>query len=73
MAKRQTSNSIPRLHNLRRKIAEEIFFLVYTKEDKNFRKAKIEEIESWIAEMGYLGNETPSELAREWQENTKQV
>lgn len=64
-------NEIPRLHNVRRKIAEEIFHLVYSKKDKNFRKTKIEEIDLWMAEMGFLGNETPTELAREWQELTK--
>lgn len=67
------SNTMPKLHNFRREIAEEIYRLVYTKEDKSIRKAKIEEIENWMAEMGYLGNETPAELAREWQENTNQT
>lgn len=64
-------NETPKLRNVRRMIAEEIFHLVYSKEDKNFRQAKIEAIDHWLAEMGFLGNETPTELAREWQEFTK--
>ena len=61
----------PKLRNVRRKIAEEIFHLVYSKEDKYYRQEKIEEIDRWMAEMGYLGNETPTELAREWKEFSK--
>jgi len=61
-------DNIPRIHALQRKTAEEIFYLVYKSTDKNFKKGKIEAIEHWLAEMGFLGNEYPTELAKDWQE-----
>ena len=54
-------------HTIRHKMAEEIYFLCYTKEDKNYRKAKTREIDDWLADGNFFGVESPAELAREWQ------
>jgi len=69
MTRKNASNARPKIHNIRRLISEEIYHLVYSKDDKDIRKEKIEEIEQWLSEMGFLGNETPIELAREWREH----
>ncbi len=60
--------SIPKMHTIRRQMAEEVAYLLYASGDKGFKKEKTREIEDWLADGNFFGDETPAELAREWQE-----
>ena len=71
MAKQNKVSSLPKMHTLRRGIAEEVYHLVYSGQDKNFRKTKTREIEEWLAQQDFLVNESPLELAKEWQERNR--
>ncbi|BBB48895.1 hypothetical protein [Pelolinea submarina] len=68
MTKNRSLNHIPKTHTIKKNTAEEIFNLVYPGSDKEFKKTKVKEIENWLAEGYFFGNENPVELAREWQE-----
>ena len=68
MTKNRSLNHIPKTHTIRKNAAEEIFNLVYPGSDKDFKRTKVKEIENWLAEGYFFGNENPVELAREWQE-----
>lgn len=66
MAKNRSLNHIPKTHTIQKKAAEEICNIVYSGSDKEFKRAKIREIERWLSEGNFFGNENPAELAREW-------
>jgi len=68
MAKSRSLNHIPKIHTIRGKAAEEIYHLVYSGKDRDFKNARLREIESWLAEGSFLGNENPLELAAAWRE-----
>ena len=62
---------MPKFHTIRRKMAEEVAYLLYTSADKDYKKIKANQIEDWLADGNFFGDETPAELAREWQEYSK--
>jgi hypothetical protein len=66
MTKNKALDSIPKMHTLRREIAEAVCHLVYSGNDKEFRKVKTREIDVWLADGNFFGNESPAELAEEW-------
>ena len=66
-----SNKSMPKFHTIRRKMAEEVTYILYTAEDKDFKKAKAKEIEDWLADGNFFGDETLDELAREWQEYSR--
>ena len=68
MTKNRSLNQIPKTHTIKKNAAEEIFHIVYPGSDKEFRKFKTREIEKWLEEGFFFGNESPAELAKEWQE-----
>lgn len=68
MTKNKALNHIPKTHTIQKNAAEEIFNLVYPGSDKEFKKFKTREIEKWLAEGSFFGNENLAELARGWQE-----
>lgn len=68
MTKNKAIDSIPKLHTLRREIAEAVCHLVYSGMDKEFRKNKTREIDDWLAEGNFFVGQTPAELAEEWLE-----
>ena len=62
----------PKMRILRRKMAEEVAYLLYAGDDKDLRKTRADEIEYWMSDGNFFGDETPVELAREWQEFTRE-
>ena len=68
MTKNKALDNIPKMHTLRREIAEAVCHLVYSGNDKEFRKTKTREIDDWLADGNFFGSETPAELAEEWLE-----
>ena len=68
MTKNRSLNHIPKTHTIKKKAAEEICNIVYPGSDKEFKKARMREIEKWLNEGYFFGNENPAELAKEWQE-----
>lgn len=68
MTKNRSLNHIPKTHTIKKKAAEEIFHIVYPGSDKEYRRTKTREIEKWLEEGYFFGNENPAELAKEWQE-----
>jgi len=68
MTKNRSLNHIPKTHTIKKNAAEEIFHIVYPGSDKEFKKSKTREIENWLEEGYFFGNENPAELAKEWQE-----
>ncbi len=68
MSRSKAINDIPKMHTLWRRTAEEIAHLVYPGNDRDLRKTKTREIEAWLADGNFFGDETPAELAGEWQE-----
>jgi len=67
MAKSRSLSHLPKTHTIRKKAAEEICSIVYPGSDKEIKRARTREIERWLAEGYFFGNENPAELAREWQ------
>ncbi len=65
--KKAGGKRLNKTHTVRHKMAEEIYYLCYTREDNNYRKAKTREIDEWLADGNFFGVESPAELAREWQ------
>ena len=68
MTKNKALDSIPKMHTLRREMAEAVCHLVYSGNDKEFRKIKTRKIDEWLADGNFFGGETPAELAEEWLE-----
>ena len=68
MTKNKALNHIPKMHSLRREIAEAVCHLVYSGSEKEYRKTKTREIDAWLADGNFFGDETPAELAGEWLE-----
>jgi hypothetical protein len=68
MTKNRSLNHIPKTHTIKKKAAEEICNIVYSGSDKEFKRTKTREIERWLAEGYFFGNEDPAELAKEWKE-----
>jgi len=68
MTKNRSLNHIPKTHTIKKNAAEKIFHIVYPASDKEFKKSKTREIENWLEEGYFFGNENPAELAKEWQE-----
>jgi len=68
MTKNRSLNHIPKTHIIKKKAADEICNIVYPGSDKEFKKARTREIEQWLIEGYFFGNENPAELAKEWQE-----
>jgi hypothetical protein len=52
-------------------MAEEVAYLLCTGDDKDLRKTRADEIEYWLSDGNFFGDETPPELAQEWQEYTR--
>ncbi len=71
MTKNKSLNHIPKSHTITKNAAEEIFHIVYPGSDKDFKKNKTREIEQWLVEGSFFGNENPAELAKAWQEYCK--
>ena len=71
MAKSGSLNKIPKIHTIRKSIANEIYHIVFSGKDRNFKKDTIKEIESWLAQGGFSYDETPADLAKEWQESVR--
>jgi len=67
MTKNRSLNHFPKKHTIQKKAAEQICNICYPGSDKEFKKTKTREIEHWLAEGYFFGNENPAELAREWQ------
>ena len=67
MTKNRALNNIPKSHTIKKKAAEEICSILYSGRDKKFKRSKTSEIERWLADGYFFGNENPVELAREWQ------
>ncbi len=68
MTKNRSLNHIPKTHTIKKKAAEEICNIVYPGCDREFKKARLREIENWLMEGYFFGNENPAELAKEWQD-----
>ena len=68
MTKNRSLNHIPKTHTIKKKAAEEICNIVYPGSDKEFKKARTREIENWLIEGYFFGNENLAELAKEWKE-----
>jgi len=68
MTKNKELDGIPKMHTLRREMAEAVCHLVYSGNDKEFRKSKTLEIDVWLADGNYFVGQTPTELAEEWLE-----
>lgn len=49
-------------------MAEAIYYLVYIGDDKVFYQNKTREIEDWLIDGSFTGEETAEYLAAEWQE-----
>jgi len=71
MAKNNKVSSLPKMHTLRRAIAEQVYHLVYSGQEQAAKNQKIREIEDWLAGQDFLISESPLELAREWQEYSR--
>jgi hypothetical protein len=69
MTKNRSLDHIPKTHTIKKNAAEEIFNLVYTGSDKDFKKTRIKEIENWLAEGYFFGNE----IRWSWQENGRSI
>lgn len=54
-------------------MAEAIYYLVYVGDDKEFRQNKTREIEDWLIDGSFTGEETAEYLAAEWHEYDSQV
>lgn len=67
MAKNRSLNHIPKTHTIKKKAADAICNIVYPGSDKAFKLAKTREIEHWLSEGNFFGNENPAELAQAWQ------
>ena len=65
--KKAGGKRLNKTHTVRHKMAEEIYYLCYTRDDNNYRKAKTREIDEWLADGNFFGVESPAELAGEWQ------
>jgi len=68
MTKNKALDSIPKMHTLRREMAEAVCHIVYSGNDKEFRKVKTREIDEWLADGNFFVGQTPAELAEEWLE-----
>jgi hypothetical protein len=68
MTKNRSLDAIPKTHTIKKKAAEKIFNIVYPGSDKEFKRIKTREIEKWLEEGSFFGNENPVELAKGWQE-----
>ena len=68
MTKNKALDSIPKMHTLRREMAEAVCHLVYSGNDKEFRKTKTRKIDEWLTDGNFFGGETSAELAEEWLE-----
>jgi len=66
MAKNRSLNHIPKAHTIKKKAAEEICNIVYPGSNKEFKRAMTREIERWLSEGNFFGNESPAELAQAW-------
>lgn len=58
--------TIPKMHLILHRTAEEIDHLVYPGLDNASRLAMVRRIEAWLCETGFTGLETTAELARDW-------
>lgn len=54
-------------------MAEAIYYLVYIGDDKRYRQDKTREIEDWLIDGSFTGQETAEYLAAEWQEYDNQA
>jgi len=72
MARSGGINDIPKTHTIRKTIANEIYHLLFTGKDKNFKKAMIKEIDDWLAQGDFFYDENPAELAKEWRESGRE-
>lgn len=66
MGKNRSLNHIPKAHTIRKKTAEQICNNVYPGADKDFKRGKSREIQRWLSEGNFFGNENPAELAQAW-------
>ena len=66
------SNMYDKLHKENKmdtnKMANEIYDLVYTGDDKYHRASKTSEIQDWLDDGSLIGDETAEQLAHEWNE-----
>lgn len=67
MAKNKSLRSLPKMHTFWRKRAEEVAHILYSGAEKDVKNARLAEIQTWLAEGGFVGTESAAELAREWQ------
>ena len=67
MTKNRALNNIPKTHTIKEKSRRRDLQHSYSGRDKKFKRSKTSEIERWLADGYFFGNENPVELAREWQ------
>ena len=72
MARKNAASDIPKMHTIRKSVAAEIYHVLYTGKDNTFKKEKISEIETWLAQGDFFVDLNPLELAKEWQEYSQE-
>ena len=71
MARKGGTSDIPKSHTIRKTMANEIYHILYSGQDKNFKKDMVREIESWLTRNDILFDEEPAALAKEFQETRR--